>query len=533
MKHILFFTLLGLMFSAPVSADEVSSPAAAIPDNEQPGVQRFDINRYLVEGSTLLSQSEIDAALAPYKGKGKDFSDVQRALEAIEVAYVERGFSAVRVTLPEQDLEKGDVFLRVVESHLGRVTVKNNHFVSQENALNAVPSVRSGNPPRAGKISGELKLANENPARQMKVVLKAGEKDDEVDATVFVTDEKPGRWTLTADNTGTPDTGRSRVGVLYRHANLLDKDHVGSMQLLISPEHPNRMMALAGNYKIPIYKSGDSMDLFAGYSSVNSVVGGGLGNLQGGGLLFGVRYNHPLAHTATFDPRLSFGLDFRDYRRIELVNPTQRVLYNELVVTPLTATYATQGHFARSTVNFNASFSANLPVMGKGRSADFAAYDQMNFTLPDPNYKVVRYGANYSHLLGDDGQFRAAIYGQWSRDVLIQGEQIRLGGVDGVRGFSEGSESGDRGVRWNLEAYTPSFGTNGQNIRALAFFDAGEVRSGNGGFSSISSTGLGLRAIFNKQLSLRVDAGRIVNSGNDMAQQAGDWLLHLGISAGF
>jgi len=80
----------------------------------------------------LLSKTEIDAAVAPYVGKNKDFSDVQRALEAVEDAYAKRGYSAVRVLLPEQELEKGTVRFRVVESHFGKVTVKDNHFVSED-----------------------------------------------------------------------------------------------------------------------------------------------------------------------------------------------------------------------------------------------------------------------------------------------------------------------------------------------------------------------------------------------------------------
>lgn len=493
---------------------------------------RFAIDLYIVEGASLLRQVEIDAAVLPYTGRDKDFSDVQRALEAIENAYAAHGFSAVRVLLPEQELEKGIVHFRVVESRFGHVTVVDNHFVSAENALNAVPSVRSGGVPRTKQIARELKLANENPARQMNVVLKAGEKDEEVDAKVIVTDSKPTSWGLTADNTGTPETGRTRFGISYRHANLFDKDHVASLQYLMSPERPNRLTVIGGSYKIPLYQSGDSMEFFGGYSNVNSVVGG-LGNFQGGGLLFSARYNHPLSRIGMFDPRLSYGLDWRDFRRVELNSVPPTVLYNEIVVVPLSVAYTAQGKFAKSDLNFNAAFSANLPGMSKGQAADFANYDQVNLTKPNANYQVLRYGASYSQLVGDDWQVRAALNGQWSPDTLIQGEQMRLGGVDAVRGFSEGSEGGEIGMRWNLEGYTPDFGKGNLKARSLAFFDAGEVRSSSTGYSSISSAGLGLRASYAEQFMLRMDAGRIINAGSDPAQRVGDWRVNFGLSASF
>lgn len=496
----------------------------------------FDITGYTLEGATLLTKAEIDAAVAPFVGKSKDFSDVQRALEAVEEAYVSRGFSAVRVLLPEQELEKGAVRFRVVESHFGKVTVKNNHHVSEANALNAIPSVRSGGVPKTSQIARELKLANENPARQMNVVLKAGEKDEEVDANIIVTDSKPSSWGLTADNSGTAETGRTRLGLSYRYANLFDADHVASLQLQISPEHVNRVTVVGGGYKIPLYQLGDSLEFFGGYSNVNSVVGGLAGapsNFQGGGLIFSTRYNRSLEKIGAFDPRLSFGLDWRDFRRIEQTTPPVTVLYNEIVVVPLSITYAAQGKFDQSDLNFNVSLSANLPGMSKGEAADFAAYDRVNFTSPNANYRVVRYGANYARLVGDDWQFRAALNGQWSRDTLIQGEQMRLGGADAVRGFAEGSVGGEKGTRWNLEGYTPNFGSGDVRARCLVFFDAGEIRSANGTKSFISGAGIGLRASFTEQFSLRLDAARIINADTDPLQRVGDWRAHIGLSASF
>lgn len=531
---IKFAVLLLCAVLIPLPLFAADTPAAA--EQAEVGVLRFEITGYTMEGATLLTQAEINAAVAPFIGKNKDFSDVQRALEAIEEAYSARGYSAVRVLLPEQELEKGLVRFRVVESRFGKVTVKDNQFVSEANALNAVPSVRSGGVPKTKQIARELKFANENPARQLNVVLKAGEKDDEVDANVIVTDSKPSTWGLTMDNTGSPETGRTRLGASYRHANLLDADHVASLQFQTSPTHANRVIVLGGSYKVPLYQLGDSLEFTGGYSNVNSVVDGinGIDNFKGGGLIFSAHYNHSLDKMGVFDPRLSFGLDWRDFRRIEQTTTVPAaVLYNEIVVVPLSVAYSAQGKFGQSNIGFNASLSANLPGASKGKAVDFAAYDQVGFTQPDAHYRVARYGASYSQLIGDDWQFHAALNGQWSRNVLIQGEQLRLGGADAVRGFAEGSVGGESGARWNLEGYTPDFGKDDVRIRALAFFDAGAIKSANGMKSSISGAGFGLRASFTEQFSLRLDAARIINADTDPLQRVGDWRGHVGLSATF
>ncbi len=523
--HLSLATILLLMSQVLFAQDNV----AAAPKTEVSvgsAALRFDITGYTLEGATLLAQDEIDEAVAPFIGKNKDFSDVQRALEAVEEAYQARGFSAVRVSLPEQELEKGAVRFQVIESRFGKVAIKDNRFVSEANVLNALPSVASGGVPKSKQIARDLKFANENPSRQLNVVLKAGEEEGLVDANIIVTDSTPTTLGITVDNTGTVETGRSRLGLSWRHANLFDADHVGSLQFQTSPRHTDRVRVFGAAYKVPLYGLGDSMDFSAGYSNMNSILGGGLDAVKGGGSTLGARYTRTLDKMGSFELRLVFGLDWRKFTGIYF---NGMLMSPEIVVAPLSLTYSAQGTLDKSQVAFNASLSANLPGAHKGTAADFTAYNP----LANPRYKVARYGANYVQLIGDDWKVRIAMNGQYSPDTLIPGEQIRLGGADAVRGFSEGSAGGDQGVRWNLEGYTPDIGKGDFKIQALAFFDAGEARAADGTKSSISSSGIGVRAAFAELLSLRMDAARIINADTDPLQQAGNWRTHINLSASF
>ena len=65
-----------------------------------PPAPRFEIRRFILEGNTLLPQAEIDRLLAPHIGPGKDFGNVQQALESLQDTYNERGYTAVRVLIP-------------------------------------------------------------------------------------------------------------------------------------------------------------------------------------------------------------------------------------------------------------------------------------------------------------------------------------------------------------------------------------------------------------------------------------------------
>jgi hemolysin activation/secretion protein len=526
------FTLLWLMLLP--FGETWAEEAAASPVADQfagtPEILRFEIFGFAVEGATLIGKDEFDRVVAPFTGKSRDFSDVQRALEAVEELYASRGYSAVHVLLPEQELEAGMVRFQVIEGRYGKIVVKDNKFVSEKNALNAIPSVRGGGVPRAKQVGRELRLANENPARQLNVVLKAGEKDDEVDASVLVTDSKPDLWTVTFDNSGSPETGRSRLGLAYRHANVFDKDHVAQVNMQVSPSYMDRVKVVGGSYKVPLYDLGHSVEVFGGYSNVNSLVD--KTSFQGGGTIISSRYNVPLDRWGTFDPRITFGMDWRKFDAVKMKDVT-KPLYNEIVVTPLSVAYSAQGKAAKGDVNFNTSFAMNVPLVSKGKEADFANYDFVNLSKPTSSYKAIRFGAGYTVSYGGDWQFRAAMNGQWSGDTLIQAEQMRLGGADGVRGFSEGSETGEIGARFNIETYSPAFETGGAKTRGLVFVDGGGVKSKSGNDASVSSAGFGMRSAITENASMRLDAGYIIRAGNDPQQLKGDWRIHAALTATF
>ena len=65
---------------------------------------RFDIQRYKIEGNVLLKPAVIERLVAPYTGKQKNFSDIQRALEQLEISYRDLGYGTVQIILPEQNI---------------------------------------------------------------------------------------------------------------------------------------------------------------------------------------------------------------------------------------------------------------------------------------------------------------------------------------------------------------------------------------------------------------------------------------------
>jgi len=303
-------------------------------------VIRFDISRFEVQGNTLLPPAEVDRVVAAYAGKNRDFGDVQRALEALEAAYREAGYSVVKVELPEQELDRGVVRLTVVQTKIGRVTVKNNRYFDEANIRRSLPDLEGGKTPNLNRISNELKLANENPSKKVTMKLQSSEQDDEVDAALDVSDENPWKAMLNADNTGTAQTGRTHVGVVLQNANLFGLDHVASLQYTTSAQEPSRVKVYAAGYHIPLYSLGDSLDFFASYSNIDSgTVTAGVFNLavSGKGAVYGARYTQSLAKRGNYESKLQYGIDYKAFKNSVVL--LDQELGNNVTVHPISVSY--------------------------------------------------------------------------------------------------------------------------------------------------------------------------------------------------
>ncbi len=540
-----------LLLLAGASAALAQAPAPAAAQGAAPSEPRFVINKFTIRGATLISDAELQRIVAPFVGKEKDFGDVQRALEALEKAYTSRGYSAVQVVLPEQQIDDGEVEFDVVEAKIGKINIEGNKYYDDANIRASLPEVKQGQSPNISKIADNLRVANDNPAKQTTVLLRSGVEEGQVDAVVRVTDERPNKLSVTLDNTGTQQTGRFRLGFGYQNANLWNRDHVLNAQYVTAPNdddrtnrlglYPSKHVLIVGaQYRIPLYREGDTIDFSAGYSTVNSGVVANLFNISGSGTIFGARYNHSLQRIGDLEHKLSYGLDWRAYKStVTQIGVAGFGLVPDVTVHPVSLTYGGMYRKSESDTNFSVSVNQNLPG---GNDAGTGAFEGDPFSAParpaaragaNPRYFLTRWSFNHNRALPRDWQFRWGMSGQFTRDTLIPGEQFGIGGADSVRGFLEREIINDNGYRGTLEFYTPDFGGEvpvaGGRLRALAFYDWGAVRRIRPTVLEIhgqhvSSVGVGLRFSRGTNVSFRLDLATVTDSGG--LQKIGDVRLH-------
>jgi hemolysin activation/secretion protein len=515
----LSFCLLAVLTLPEQAAAKVGDPVGS-----------FDIARFEVTGDTLLGAAAVQAAVAGFTGKGRDFNAVEGAIAALQSAYRRRGFSLVKVILPEQELNAGVVHLQVVEPRFGKVRVTGNTTHSEANIRRSLPDVMPGDLADTAAMSAELAMANENPSKRVNLELQSAEQPGVIDAIESVTDTKT--WSVggVLDNSGYESSGRTHVTAQYQNFNLGGLDHIFSAQYTTSAEDPSKLHVYGAGYHIPLYRYADSLDFYGTYSTINSgMVSAGLLDLQvsGAGAVYGAHFNHNFPRFGHYDSQLVLGIDRKEFRND--IDFAGQSLGGDVTVDPLSLSYVGRWALSIGNLNFYLTGVRNIPGGSQARDANFAAAR----SGASSSYGLLRYGVGLNRPLPQEWLLRLTLNGQATHDALVPGEQFGVGGATSVRGLQERALEDDQGATANAEIYTPNlcavFRDGVTRCNALTFFDAGYLSHNDAlpdeiKHQTVSSAGVGIRFTRGRYLYAQMDYGRVVSATD--SQQKGEQRLH-------
>ncbi len=508
-----------------------ATSAFAADPSAVPASPRFDIREFNVSGNSLLTDPEVATLVKPFVGLSRDFGDVQKALEALQGAYQKKGYSSVQVMLPEQELESGVVRFQVIEQRISSVAVEGNENYDDENIMRALPSISEGVMPNMKQVRRGLKVANENPSKQTAILFKNNDDEEAViDATVKVIDEKPWKVFLTLDNTGSRETLHGRIGIGYQHYNLFGKDHRVTVQYItnthfpqnyFNPEHKVNILGAA--YTIPFYELGDSLDIIAGYSDVQSgTIASGAINVTGKGVMMGAHYNHNFDKIGNYDHKITGAIDYHAYRNDVLNGGVGTGLTPHVTATPWSATYAGVWQSDRQQLAFSIGGSWNFlhDTLAAHGGHDIYAVSPY---LAEDDFQKYHFSIDYTQPFAKTWLVHFGLSGQMTNDHLIPGEQFRAGGMDSVRGWHESVIAGDKGYRYTIEFISPDFGgkiSEKVGLRGVVFMDKAHVNNNAGvdgtpvaigAEKSIASLGAGLRYNYGRDIVARFDYAVVVD----------------------
>ncbi len=522
--------LVALVLAVPFHA---WSQQAMDDEEEEAPKPAFDILEYRVEGNTVLQAIEIERAVYPFLGPGRNIDDVQAAAQALEKTYQSSGFLTVLVGIPEQRVTSGVVVLQVTEGTLDRLRIQGARYYSAGHIRELIPSLKEGEVPYFPDVQKDLAVLNRPADRKVAPVLKPAMVPGQIDIDLKVEDKSPLHGSVELNNRYTANTEPLRLSAAIRYDNLWQRQHSASVQVLTSPQDLSQVRVISGNY---VFNPGNRDRILALYAVRSDTdVATPAASIVGRGTITGARYIVPLPARGEIGHSVTLGADYKDFKESERRFAADNLL-PPISYVPMTASYSAQkrGRKGVTTMNFGVTFG--MRDFFGNHDSEFAA---RRFGAKS-NFSYFRADVQRDHALGGGYALLVRITGQMASGPLVNTEQYFVGGVDTVRGYLEAEALGDDALTLRVEGKSPSLSRSVGNavdeLNAIAFVDAAEVRVQQPlpptfGRTRLSSAGLGLRAKGPSGLAASVDLAWPFES--TPRTNAGDLRLHFRVAYDF
>jgi hemolysin activation/secretion protein len=182
---------------------------------------RMQVETYRVEGSTVLSDAEVEAATADFAGRPISSEDLAAARDRVTALYVERGYVTSGVVIPDQDMADGIVVLRAVEGTLADVEVRGTKWFEPRFFSSRLMRA-AGTPVDLRALERKLQvLQRHSRIRRISAQLQPGERFGESRLVIDVDEAPPMDATFYAANDISPALGAYAGGVNTSFVNAI------------------------------------------------------------------------------------------------------------------------------------------------------------------------------------------------------------------------------------------------------------------------------------------------------------------------
>ncbi len=449
----------------------------------------FQLTKLQVDESRVLSQEDIAKVVAKYEGQTVSLDQLYEAVEDINKLYEEKGYITCRAYLQPQKIENGVVSISLLESSVGQTIITGNDNTNDEYIRSRIP-LKEGEISSLDKLNKDILHFNGTNDVQLRIVMKAGEKEGTTDYYIQAKEPKNINWTVFTDNMGSESTGEYRLGLFFTDRSLSKRRD----SLTLGTVFSQGTKAFSGMYSYPLGHSGAKLNLSYSANDIKQTKDADTARTTGNAHSYSIGISQPWIVTERY--RSEFTLDYNHQvskSDFELVGrDTKFTLVDD------TINNWSLGLAMTNYGNSSILYQKHSLVRGNSNHVSYWQEDRgQDFTF----YKL---SSLYQRVYTNGNQLTLRLDGQYSfSDNLISSRQYYLGGMYSVRGYKESFMGGDGGINFSAEYSIPLRAD--RKLTGFWFFDygrlIGESAESNKEDNQIYSTGLGLKASLGKNVS--------------------------------
>ncbi|MDA7613495.1 hypothetical protein N8586_00015 [Verrucomicrobiales bacterium] len=393
----------------------------------------------------------------------------------------------VDVTVPEQALDRGRLFLNVRESFWNSVLIVPGDYFSSQSIQHLLTN-SPGQPVNSRRLTRQLDWINQHP--HLSVTAEVSEfEDGATDLQLTIDDTDPFQVFTTYDNSGVALLGQSRFSAGFQWGNAWGIGDQWTLMALASDEADN-FHGLATRY-VHLLPWMHALELDAYYidTALRQTLLGS--SIEGTNWGISANYRVPLKG----DPAGSYSHDVVlgvDYKQSD----SDLVFGNLLTFSDTAIIQGRVGYEATLRDKWGATKADLAWVFSPGNlsNANSDASFGQSHVGAESTYHYARLRLERVQRLAFDATLYTKGAIQWSSERLLPSEQMSVGGAQNVRGFDEHSALGDWGAWGSLELRSPRLEWRQSELQLICFVEGGLTGlKGVHDRQRLVSTGLGLR----------------------------------------
>lgn len=399
---------------------------AQVEDIDTKGVY---VNSVEVSPSEILTKEEIDNIIRPIIGKNVFIGDITSVVNQINQLYASKGFVTAKAFLPEQTVTNGNIYIELVESRVGNITVQQNKYTRDKYITDRLPQ-------KKGDLFDIVELEKDildfnryNEGVNLSANLKAGEADGTTDIEITAHENFPFHVVGVMDNAGRYTTGNLRGGaMIYADSLFHNRD-----KLSIGSYFSGGSVSPFVDYNIPVNRK-DGRVGFLFSSGLSKIRYGEFSDLdlRSKAYMYSLYYSQPIIRKPGFELKTYTALNYKRARTtMGFLNYFG--IDDELGLDQVTSVDAA--------LNLRKDTKYGIWYLNQGVSYAAPIFDN------DSNYVKISGGAvrlhDFSH--GFIGQMRANYQVIPNNKHIPYIDQFQAGGLATVRGYSEGLMIGKNG----------------------------------------------------------------------------------------
>lgn len=463
--------------------------AANAPDGSEKAF--FVLKTIQINGMTAYPLSSIEPIYAADIGQKISVKRLFEIMNAVQKKYLDDGYGLSRVTMPNQDVNNGNVSLEVIEGYAAEVSLDGD-FPKSPVLDDAQKQIAAMRPLNTKKLEKLLLTLNDLPGLNVSAVLAALKEQTTPGGVRLILKQNPEKSFaafLSMNNHGSRYSGPIQlVGSTRKSSVITPYDEISAT---LSAAIPLSEMRYAGlKYQRPVWGAhGVNLELEASIGRTNP--GDSLKALdvkgQSQSYKMGLSYSPIRERSQTLELQTGF-----EVRQSQTDFAGSQLYDDRLRIISFGASYNNADSYDGLNA-FELTYSQGLDILGvrEAGSADLSRSEGR------PDFHKIYVSAGRLQPLPYKFEFLTALQGQYSFDPLLSSEEFGFGGGQFGRGYDPSEITGDKGVSASFELRRNMFiGNPNFAYQGYGFFDIGKVWNIDPNAAdkiSAASTGLGLR----------------------------------------